>query len=87
MLIFGFGLIYVSAGQYGVEGVAHFADVGVQLHGLVKVDGEGHGVTGGAEAEGAVGVFHGLGEVVHAAQDEAETLLADLAGVLLTQEV
>ena len=73
--------------QYRVKRVAHFADVGVELHGLVKVDGEGHGVTGGAEAQVAVGVFHGLGEDAHAAQEEAEALLVDLAGVLLAQEV
>ena len=74
------------AGQNGVEGVAHFADVGVELDGAVKVDGEGHGVTGSAEPGGAVGVIHGLGEDVHAAEDEAEALLADLVGVLLSEE-
>ena len=50
------------------------------------MDGEGHGVTGSAEPEGAVGVIHGLGEDVHAAEDEAEALLADLVGVLLSEE-
>ena len=49
--------------------------------------GEGHGVAGGAEAQVGVGVFHGFGEDVHAAEHEAEALLADPTGVLLAEEV
>ena len=52
---------------------------------LANPDGEGHGVAGGAEADGLVGVVHGFGQDGYAAQHESREFVAGEFGGLLAE--
>ena len=73
------------SGLFQVQGLLDVPDIGGELLGLAKSDGEGGRVAGGAEAQGRVGVLHQFGEYRGCQQGLALELLAGEVGALLKE--
>ena len=65
------------------DGFFDALEVGPELGDFRKLDSEGHGIAGGAETDGYIGVFQGFGEGGDAAEHDAlEFLFGEIGGFL-----
>ena len=74
----------VMGGPEG-KGIFEVLDIPLEFLGLANPDGEGQGVTGGAEAEGLIRVVHGFGQDGDATEHEALEFPAGELGGLLAE--
>ena len=65
------------------DGFFDALEVGPELGDFRNLDSEGHGIAGGAETDGYIGVFQGFGEGGDAAEHDAlEFLFGEIGGFL-----